>query len=343
MSPQQENKTQVISELLKSADRAIKDGRLDDAFSAITKVFDIDPKNVYARAYKERILYLKKESDEKKKAEGERPKAEEKKKLAAPVVKEVKPPAPMKEVAKPQPSSAQRSAATLEAYRTLLTEIWADGAIESEENTRVDSMRETFAIPPSEHSAIEREVRIQSFLSAIRQAWESGLTSFDDVRKRFKITNEEYLTIEPIVIQLLQSLKSRGTVMLLDDDPAFLEVVKSVLEDAGYYTFTAASGEEGLKLLETVTPDIVVCDINFGKPNMSGFTFYERFRSFDRFTAVPFIFVSAFDQDIIIRTGKQLGADDYLAKPFDPEMFIATIEGKIKRYRELRRSSSSRT
>lgn len=220
----------------------------------------------------------------------------------------------------------------------MLMEIWKDGSVTPDEQTRIDSMRETFAITPEEHVVIERDVRIVSYLHSIREEWRKGITDFSAQRKRFLITDQEQLSIEPRVIQLLQSLQSNGSVLVLDDEEPFLTIIKSVLDEGGYYCFTAKTGEDGLHLLESMTPDIVICDINFSKPNMSGFAFYERFRSIDKFLTTPFIFLSGLDQDVLVRTGKKLGADDYLFKPIDVEMLMATIEGKLKRSRELKRT-----
>ena len=342
----------AISELLKSADRAIKEGNLDGALGFIDRVFEIEERNVYARAYKERILALKEavakeKAAAEKKAEEAPPKAEippEKKKVeekpAAPTVgKTVSPSAATPTPHKVSALHIPRSPAAIEAYRTLLTEIWFDGNVSAEEQSQIDSMKDTFEIQEKDHLDIERQVRIDAYLSAIRDAWKLGVTSFVDIRKRFKISDKEHLSVEQKINQFLQSLKAKGTVLLLDDDNAFLSVIKDVLTDAGYNCVTVNSGEDGLKLLESITPDIVVCDIDFVKPKMNGFTFYEKFRTIDRFVDVPFIFMSGMDQDIVVRAGKQMGVDDYLTKPFDADMLIATIEGKLKRSREIKRVS----
>jgi CheY-like chemotaxis protein len=369
-----ENVRRTISELLKSADRSIKDGNLDGSLGFIERVFEIDARNIYARAYKERILALKdaqaKEAEIEKKKAAEKPapaavpaakKTEEKAKpvvaekaapaavpaakkteeKAKPVVAETAAPtfSPKTPQSKPGKLHIPRSPAALDAYKTLLVEIWHDGNVSSEEQSRIDSMKETFEISEKEHTEVERQVRIDAYLNAIREAWKSGITSFVDVRQRFKISDQEHLSVEQKINQFLQSLKSRGTVLLLDDDQAFLSVIKDVLSEAGYNCVAVNSGEEGLTLLETVTPDIVICDIDFVKPNMNGFTFYEKFRAIDRFIDVPFVFMSGLDQDIVVRAGKQMGADDYLTKPFDAEMLVATIEGKLKRSREIKRAS----
>jgi CheY-like chemotaxis protein len=346
-----DNVRRTISELLKSADRSIKDGNLDGSLGVIERVFEIDARNVYARAYKERIFALKdaqaKEKEAEKKKAAENPaqvamppgkKPEEK---AIPLMSEkIAPPfSPKTPQSKPGKLHIPRSPAALDAYKTLLVEIWQDGNVSSEEQSRIDSMKETFEISEKEHTEVERQVRIEAYLYAIREAWKRGITSFVDVRQRFKITDQEHLSVEQKINQFLQSLKSRGTVLLLDDDQAFLGIVKDVLIEAGFNCATVNSGEEGLALLEGFTPDIVICDIDFVKPKMNGFTFYEKFRAIDRFIDVPFVFMSGLDQDIIVRAGKQMGADDYLTKPFDAEMLVATIEGKLKRSREIKRTS----
>ncbi len=370
-----------VGDYLRMADREIKNGNLENAMGYINLVFEKEQRNVYAKAYRERIVSLM-EAQGLSRIDAEQralratvieppsaepvlptaaslpptppavpsPAAPETKKTppaAAPVPTPPLPkPAPVQKAAAPAaPSTAQgkfsqipRSAVASEAYKSMLMEIWKDGSVTPDEQTRIDSMRETFAITPEEHLVIERDVRIMSYLHSIREEWRKGITDFSVQRKRFLITDQEQLSIEPRVIQLLQSLQSNGSVLVLDDEEPFLTIIKSVLDEGGYYCFTAMTGEEGLHLLESMTPDIVICDINFSKPNMSGFAFYERFRSIDKFLTTPFIFLSGLDQDVLVRTGKKLGADDYLFKPIDVEMLMATIEGKLKRSRELKRT-----
>ena len=328
----------AISELLKSADRAIKENNLDGALNFIDKVFSIEQRNVYARAYQERILALK-EAEAKDKASVEK-KVQPPPQKAMPPAEKKKSDVPVSAAeekkassAPPLPQSAQKiaslhlphSPAALEAYRTLLTEIWVDGNVSIEEQSQIDSMKDTFAITEKEHADIERQVRIDAYLNSIREAWKLGVTSFVDIRKRFKISDQEHLSVEQTINQFLQSLKVKGTVLLLDDDNAFLAIIKDVLAESGFTCVALNSGEDGLKVLESLTPDIVICDIDFGKPKMNGFTFFEKFRAIDRLIDVPFVFMSGLDQDIVVRAGKQMGVDDYLTKPFDAEMLIATI------------------
>lgn len=379
-----------ISDHLRTADKEIKAGNLDAAMGYINRIFELEQKNVYARAYKERIISLFE-------AQGlSRIDAEQRAlravipapppptagpetppvavpvpppapkpvpppvRTAAPVpppapvpapqapAKQSAPPAPQKSVpassapvtpaVAPKLSPIRRSPVAAEAYKSLLMEIWKDGLISNDEQSRVDSMRDTFAIAQDEHAQIEKEVRITCYLHAIREEWKRGITDFSATRKRFLITDQEQISIEPRLFQLLQSLQANGSVLVLDDDQSFLSIIKGVLEDGSYYCFTAATGEEGLQLIETMTPDIVICDINFSKPHMSGFAFYEKFRSIDKFLTTPFIFLSGLDQDVLVRTGKKLGADDYLFKPIDAEMLLATVEGKLRRSRELKRA-----
>ena len=361
-----------ISDLLRLADKEIKNENLVQAMAYINKIFSIEQKNVYAKAYRERIISLMEAKgisriDAEQRAFEAKfieqipeqtkdiPKQkEEEPHTATPIIEQIPSidtvPTKWKWVAQEEhvnnkstiqnkPHLIKRSIVASEAYKTLMMEIWSDGAITSDEQARVESMRETFAITQDEHSVIEKDVRMTLYLNSIKVEWRKGVTNFDTLRKKFLITDQEQISLEPKVFQLLQSLQSNGSVLLLDDEVPFLTLIKGLLSEGGYYCFTATTGEEGLQLLDTMTPDIVICDINFTKPNMSGFAFYEKFRSIDKFLATPFIFLSALDQDVLIRTGKKLGADDYLLKPIDTEMLLATVEGKLRRSRELRRAN----
>jgi CheY-like chemotaxis protein len=363
-----------IIDFLRLADKEIKNSNLETAMGYINKIFELEQKNVYAKAYKERIISLMEgqglsRADAEHKAARSKlaePPAAANNEQPIPAAVEPEHPAPKpvaqqntvaiksepvvapipvrenpKQQQQPSPqgkySQIRRSAAASEAYKALLMEIWKDGLVSPDEQSRIDSMRETFAITAEEHAVIEKDVRLTCYLHSIRDEWRKGITDFSPQRRKFFITDQEQLALEPKVFQLLQSLQSNGSVLVLDDEDSFLNIIKGVLHDGGFYCFTSTTGEEGLQLLETMTPDIVVCDINFSKPNMSGFAFYEKFRSIDKFLTTPFIFLSGLDQDVLVRTGKKLGADDYLFKPIDAEMLLATIEGKLRRSRELKR------
>lgn len=367
-------KQKNISDFLRLADKEIKSANLELAMAYINKIFEVEQKNVYAKAYRERIISLM-EAKGMSKVDAEKKVLEAKIVELSPEIPKDKPeskvepqkiqtqttsPTPAAKIdvivstpesTKLEPQSAnkqtepnknysiKRSLVASEAYKTLLMEIWSDGAITQDEQARVESMRETFAITLDEHAVIEKDVRLTLYLNSIKDEWRKGITNFDTIRKKFVISDQEQISLEPKVFQLLQSLQSNGSVLVLDDEIPFLTLIKGLLSEGGYYCFTASTGEEGLQLLDTMTPDIVICDINFTKPNMSGFAFYEKFRSIDKFLSIPFIFLSALDQDVLVRTGKKLGADDYLLKPIDTEMLLATIEGKLRRSRELRRSN----
>lgn len=229
----------------------------------------------------------------------------------------------------------KQTPARLDAYKTLLAEIWTVGTFTELEDQRVAAVRQSFAITDDEHARIERDIRFAAYMTAIESAWKKGVTSFDDMRKQYRITDQEHLQIEGRVFRLLQSLRSVGTVLLIDDDPEFLSLASRQLTEAGFYCVSVPTCEEALFVLDSLTPNVVVCDVNFSKPNMSGFAFYERFRSIERFFPVPFIFLSGMVQEAVQRTGMQMGADSYFTKPIDLELFLATIEGKIKRSYEL--------
>jgi DNA-binding response OmpR family regulator len=82
-------------------------------------------------------------------------------------------------------------------------------------------------------------------------------------------------------------------------------------------------------------PDMIISDINLETSTMGGFTFYEKIRELEYLHNVPFIFLSGLTDEVLIRTGKELGVDDYLTKPFSDETLLATIKGKLKRFRKL--------
>lgn len=329
------NTKENISELLRGVDKLIKAGKFEESLSLVEQILTINTKNIYAKAYRERIESLIKEKSEKESG------------VVIPLPGAAGIPQPLKTEAVPVETTVlfpskyvqKISDAVLEAYKTFLNEIWKDGHITPLEQERAKSMREFFAISQDEHDYLEQNSRLTCYLNAIRDDWNRGTRDFSDVATLFNVTEQEAVVLEPKVKRLIKSLNSKGVILSLDDDRNFLLLIERLLEKNGYLCLNTTSGEEALNLLESFSPDLVLCDIAFGQRNMNGFMFYERFRSIERFASVPFIFISALNQKELIRTGKKLGVDDYLTKPVENDVLLAAIEGKIRRTREMKKAA----
>ncbi len=124
-------------------------------------------------------------------------------------------------------------------------------------------------------------------------------------------------------------------ILVVDDQPELLDNISFALEAAGYAVLTAQDGLGALDVLNSQTVDLILADI--AMPRMNGYQLYERVRQNSQWLAVPFIFLTARTLDSDIRYGKELGVDDYLAKPIQPEDLLAAVHGKLKRAKQLSR------
>jgi two-component system alkaline phosphatase synthesis response regulator PhoP len=129
-------------------------------------------------------------------------------------------------------------------------------------------------------------------------------------------------------------MNASGThILVVDDNPSLLGGVQLALETAGYQVLTANNGIEALAVLQAQRVDLILADISM--PQMNGYQLYERARENPQWVAIPFIFLTARAMDSDIRYGKELGADDYLTKPFEPDDLCAAVRGKLRRARQL--------
>ena len=87
------------------------------------------------------------------------------------------------------------------------------------------------------------------------------------------------------------SMKDHKRLLLIDDDPNLILLVKDYLEFRGYEIMTSANGGEALDLLETEVPDMIICDVMM--PEMDGYTFVEQVRQTERTSWIPVLFLSA--------------------------------------------------
>ncbi len=130
-----------------------------------------------------------------------------------------------------------------------------------------------------------------------------------------------------------------ATILIVDDQPEILENIELTLSIEGYRVLAAADGPEALDLLQAHAVDLILADI--AMPRMNGYQLFERVRENPEWIPIPFLFLTARAMDSDIRYGKELGADDYLTKPIQPEDLLAAVQGRLRRARELARLSEA--
>jgi serine/threonine-protein kinase len=120
-----------------------------------------------------------------------------------------------------------------------------------------------------------------------------------------------------------------GTVLVVDDSRVGRMAVESVLKAEGHRVIDAESGEEALEVLEQMRPDLIVLDVRM--PGMDGFELCERIRGKGEFRRIPIIFLSAACSIEERSRGVQVGGDDFLRKPFEPEELAARVKAHLQR------------
>ncbi|NEP10715.1 MAG: response regulator transcription factor [Symploca sp. SIO2C1] len=129
------------------------------------------------------------------------------------------------------------------------------------------------------------------------------------------------------------TLRENKRLLLIDDDPNLILLVKDYLEFQGYQVVTATNGLEALLVLEDKTPDMIICDIMM--PEMDGYTLVEQIRQDPRTSWIPVLFLSAKGQTQDRVKGLNIGADVYMVKPFEPEELVAQVESSLKQAKRL--------
>lgn len=119
---------------------------------------------------------------------------------------------------------------------------------------------------------------------------------------------------------------SRESILIVEDEPKILEFTASYVRNAGYETYTAVSGEEALSVFRQHPIDLILLDLML--PDISGEVLCQQIRSD---SDIPIIMITAkTDEDSII-AGLQMGADDYVCKPFSPRQLVARIQAILRR------------
>jgi len=124
-----------------------------------------------------------------------------------------------------------------------------------------------------------------------------------------------------------------ATILVVDDEPAMLQAVAQMLRAHEFHVLTAEDGLQALQVLAGQSPDLIITDIMM--PRMNGYQLYERVSANPSWVWIPFLFLSGKSDEADLRFGKELGVDDYLTKPVEPEDLLAAVLGRLKRFGQL--------
>jgi len=123
-------------------------------------------------------------------------------------------------------------------------------------------------------------------------------------------------------------------ILVVEDHEPLQIAIQSVLEAEGWDVLTAGDGVQGLEVMGRFTPDLILADIMM--PRMDGFAFCSAVRAHKEWVTIPFIFLTARTKRDDVLRGKDLGAEDYITKPFDVEELITAVRARLKRAGAIR-------
>ncbi|NQV57193.1 MAG: response regulator [Rhodospirillales bacterium] len=132
----------------------------------------------------------------------------------------------------------------------------------------------------------------------------------------------------------LEAGQNLAKILCIEDDDDIRSEIVFELNIWGHETIEAANGREGYDLIQSDTPDLVLCDISM--PAMNGFQLLSKIRADHQiYSAIPFVFLSALNSKDDIIVGRRLGCDDYLAKPIDFDILLATISSRLAQTKRM--------
>ena len=134
--------------------------------------------------------------------------------------------------------------------------------------------------------------------------------------------------------------KTQKQVLVIDDTQDIRFIISETLNLFGFHTLTAEDGVTGISMAQENLPDLIICDINM--PNLDGYGTLKAMREHEATAGIPFIFLSGATDKSDMRRGMELGADDYLTKPFTHKELMAAVNTRLEKQAEVQRQSDKR-
>jgi two-component system phosphate regulon response regulator PhoB len=124
---------------------------------------------------------------------------------------------------------------------------------------------------------------------------------------------------------------AKETILIVDDEEDIIELIKYNLKNEGYSILTATAGEQAIQMARQYHPDLIVLDLML--PGIDGFEVTRYLRGHEQTRHLPIIMLTAKGEESDIVTGLELGANDYISKPFSPKVLVARIRSILRRRR----------
>lgn len=118
-------------------------------------------------------------------------------------------------------------------------------------------------------------------------------------------------------------------ILVIEDEPSILELLKFNLAKNGYKVIAVESAEEALDIIDKNTPDLIILDLML--PGMDGLEFCKKAKTSSKTSSISIVMLTAKGEESDIVTGLELGADDYIVKPFSPKVLIARVRNVLRR------------
>jgi len=137
-----------------------------------------------------------------------------------------------------------------------------------------------------------------------------------------------------------ESTQQMKRILVIDDEEWLRDMVQMALRQKGYDVVQAGSGGAGIEVARKELPDLILCDVNMDK--MDGYHTLSSLRNESTTAAIPFILMTGLADNAGMRHGMELGADDYLPKPFSIEALYAAVEARLKKTQTVRQEAEKK-
>jgi DNA-binding NarL/FixJ family response regulator len=130
-------------------------------------------------------------------------------------------------------------------------------------------------------------------------------------------------------------------ILLIEDDAQLRNTISDLLEKNGFEVLSLAEGDKAVRVIPIYKPSLILCDISM--PNFDGFWVLHESRKIKMAAIIPFVFISSKAERLDIRIGMELGADDYLTKPFTPAELLNAVNARLDKANDYEKIISGAT